>query len=80
MKTNELKKGDKIRLRNGWYATIADNMKGNTRMAEVNGTYKEIGSIYSHDIVVHFNSKNEMIEIEYTPAQLKLKKMVSSIF
>lgn len=51
MKTNELKKGDLVRLRNGWYAVIADNKKGNIRMAEVYGIETEIGSVYAHDIV-----------------------------
>ena len=27
MKTNDLKKGDRIRLNNGWYATIEDNKR-----------------------------------------------------
>lgn len=51
LKTNDLKKGDTIRLRNGWYAVIADNLKGNTRMATVYGNYVETGSVYSHNIV-----------------------------
>lgn len=50
MLTNELKKGDVVRLRNGWYAVIADNMKGNIRMATVYGHYTETGSVYAHDI------------------------------
>jgi hypothetical protein len=35
MFTNELKKGDMVKLRNGWKARIEDNMKGNTRLATV---------------------------------------------
>jgi hypothetical protein len=58
VKTNELKKGDLIRLRNGWLGVIADNQKGNTRMATVHGHYTETGSVYSHDIVT-----------KYTPVQ-----------
>jgi hypothetical protein len=50
MKTNELKKGDRVQLRNGWYATIADNMKGNTRLATVEGFVTETGSVYAWDI------------------------------
>lgn len=48
--TNNLKKGDLVKLNNGWYAVIADNPKGNARMAEVHGHYTETGSVYSHDI------------------------------
>lgn len=51
MNTNDLKKGDRVQLRNGWIAVIYDNKKGNTRMAEVYGMYTEIGSVYSHDII-----------------------------
>ncbi|MCK9382928.1 MAG: hypothetical protein M0P95_17935 [Sulfuritalea sp.] len=50
MKSNDLKKGDLVQLKNGWYALIADNMKGNIRMAEVFGNYTETGSVYVHDI------------------------------
>lgn len=75
MKTNELKKGDRVRLRNGWYATIADNkitddvvfisdfcidMKGNTLMATVEGHFTEMGSVYAHDIVLYFPVNGEM--------------------
>lgn len=48
--SNDLKKGDVVKLKNGWYAVIADNMKGNTRMATVHGYSTETGSVYSHDI------------------------------
>ncbi len=77
MKTNELKKGDRVQLRNGWMATIADNMKGNTRMAAVEGFVTETGSVYSHDIM---RCVSENSEIEHTPAQLKLMEMVRRTF
>ena len=37
MKTNDIKKGMKVQLNSGWYATIQDNMKGNTSLALVEG-------------------------------------------
>ena len=55
MKTNELKKGGKVRLRNGWDAEILDNKKGNIRLAKVFGHYTEIGSIYAHDILYYLS-------------------------
>lgn len=58
MNTNELKKGDLIRLRNGWIAEIADNKKGNIRMAKVYGHYTETGSVYAHDIEVKLTLTN----------------------
>lgn len=84
MKTNELKKGDKIIQRNGWKATIEDNQRGNIRLATVHGWFTETGSIYSHDIVAKIEcddmsegSPYTVIEpIEHTAAQLKLKAQV----
>lgn len=52
--TNELKKGTQILLKSGWGAIIMDNKKGNIRMAEVDGMFKEIGSIYATDILEAF--------------------------
>lgn len=78
MKTNEIKKGARMILRNGWFATMQDNMRGNTRVAEVEGYYTETGSIYAHDIVTVFEG-DKAITVEHTPAQLKLKKIVSQL-
>jgi len=79
MKTNELKKGARVRLRNGWYATIYDNAKGNTRMAQVEGYYTEIGSVYSHDIV-EAHMPGGWVTVEHTPAQVKLREQVERMF
>ncbi len=77
MKTNDLKKGDRVQLRNGWYATIADNMKGNTRMATVEGIVTEMGSIYSHDIIRALIAippvVAKWIDLEHNPSQNKLR-------
>ena len=51
MVTNDLKKGDLVQLQNGWMARIADNRKGNVRLATVYGFHTEMGSVYSHDII-----------------------------
>ena len=90
MFTNELKKGDFIRLKNGWDARIEDNLKGNTRLCTVWGFETEMGSVYSHDIAWAWkDSKGMTIEqargcktekIEYTPAQLKCRNMNSALF
>ena len=76
MKTNDLKKGARVLLRNGWKATVADNAKGNTRMCEVEGDFTEIGSVYSHDIVRDLTTGER---IEHTPAQIKLMGMVRAM-
>ena len=70
-KTNDLKEGDRVKLRNGWDAIIRDNKRGNHRYAEVFGTYHETGEIYAHDIVgVKFD--NIWYPIQYTKSQRDL--------
>jgi hypothetical protein len=81
MKTNDIKSGYKIQLHNGWFGTIKDNKKGNTRMCEVEGIYTEIGSIYSHDIKKALEPiNNKWHDIEYTKEQIKLKSNIDSKF
>ena len=66
-------------------------MKGNTRMVDVDGLYREIGSVYSHDIIKAWDTKLDLnsdiknqlpwIEgntIEHNKKQLDLKQMVSN--
>ena len=79
VKSNDIKKGARIQLKNGWYGTIADNARGNTRMAEIEGYYTEIGSIYATDIAKAMVN-GVWVSIEYTPAQIKLEKQMSAIF
>ena len=57
MKANDLRKGDRVLLKNGWYATMADNKKGNIRLATVEGFETEMGSIYMHDVAWHVHSE-----------------------
>ena len=91
MKTNDIKKGMAVRLNNGWYGIMADNMRGNTRMVDVDGMFREMGSVYSHDIREVFpttllnlgasigisaDQANYVETVEHTPAQLKLKERV----
>jgi hypothetical protein len=75
MKTNDIRKGMRFRLRNGWDADMADNKKGNIRMAKVYGTFTEIGSVYAHDIV-SVRTETGWLPVEHTPAQIRLKKLV----
>jgi len=80
MFTNELKKGDRVLLRNGWYATIEDNARGNTRLASVEGFGMEMGSVFSHDIICKANGDGTMTMIEHTPQQKKLRGQVEELF
>ena len=67
MKTNDIKKGMVVELNNGWLGIMADNMKGNTRMVDVDGMYREIGSVYSHDIIKAWDTKLELGSLLKTP-------------
>ena len=77
MLTNELKKGGRVKLRNGWMATVMDNGRGNTRMCEVEGLYTETGSVYSHDIVTFCPPIGPAVTMEHTEKQLKLREQVA---
>lgn len=80
MKTNDIKKGMRVYLSQGWEGTMKDNLKGNRRMVEVEGIYTEIGSVYAHDILGVLDvEKGEWVKIEHTPAQLKLKKQLAEM-
>jgi len=68
IETNDLKKGTPITLKNGWAAIIMDNKKGDTRMAEVDGYFKEIGSIYARDIDTAF------VDGQWQPVVRRLSK------
>lgn len=75
MVTNDIKKGTRIQLRCGWYATVVDNKRGNTRMAKVEGFVTEVGSVYSHDIMRALID-DRWVTVEHTPAQDKLRERV----
>lgn len=78
MVTNDIKKGMRVKLANGWYGTMKDNARGNTRMVEVEGVYTEIGSVYAHDIV---SAKVDDVwcAVVHTPAQNKLKDQLCAM-
>ena len=75
MKTNELKKGTRIVMRNGWEGTLMDNLKGNTRMAEIEGYCTEIGSVYAHDIMRYRDAELNWHDVEHTDKQKKCKQL-----
>jgi len=79
MKTNELKKGCRVRLANGWEAILEDNCKGNIRMATVFGYCTEMGSVYAHDIVGALVNDVWFVII-HTEAQLRCKESIQKIF
>lgn len=94
MLTNELKKGDMVVLANGWKARIEDNKKGTIRLATVYGFETEMGSVYAHDIEWFTPSGLDLmalgtafrttlplrVKINHTPAQLKLKATIETLY
>lgn len=68
-----VKKGARVRLANGWWATVMDNtVRQHTRVCDVEGFHREMGSVYSTDIEwVEIDGRLELVY--HTPAQLKAK-------
>jgi hypothetical protein len=86
MKTNDIKKGMKIKsVQLGVPVTgvMMDNMKGNTRLVYTHGSevgmFDETGSVYSHDITMA-EVAGDWIKIKHTEKQLALKDAVEKAF
>ena len=77
MLVNDIKKGARVRMRNGWFGTMADNKKGNIRDVVVEGIYTEKGSVYSHDIA-SVNVMGVWEDVTLSPAQQKSAKLIKS--
>lgn len=74
MRTNDIKKGMRIRMRNGWEGTMKDSRKGNTRQVEVYGYATETGDVYAHDIVeVRVTPRDKWESVQHTPEQDELR-------
>ncbi len=73
--TNQLKKGARVKLDNGWEAVLEDNQcKRNTRLATEYGISTDKGSIYVHDIVEAY------IDGKWVPVLLNDKQKASKDF
>jgi hypothetical protein len=87
MQTKEIKKGMRVRLRNGWFGTMAENCRGNTPMVTVEGFCTETGSVYVFDIArvrTNLMSGNEMDEetwenVELTDKQKNFQEQVMAM-
>ena len=86
MKTNDIKKGMKIRtkqLGTPISGTMEDNLKGNTRLIKTNGSeigmFDEYGSVYVWDIVeVEVDGIWERVEL--TDKQKKAEQKISNFW
>lgn len=79
MTTNDIKSGMRFKLANGWYGTMKDNKRGNIRLAEVEGLYTEIGSIYAHDIISVEKPDGIWHTIELTKSQVQTARAVAEL-
>lgn len=86
MKTNDIKKGMKIRtnqLGTLVDGTMEDNLRGNircifTKASEI-GLYNEYGSVYAYNIIeVYRQDIDEWVKVEHTAKQLDM--MVKACF
>lgn len=80
VKSTDLENGTRIVQRNGWFGTLKDGQKRhNTRVAEVEGFYTEMGSIYVHDILAaEVDGLWHMVE--HTDKQNELREQVANFF
>lgn len=76
---NELKRGTRVRLRNGWEAIINQNCTGNILNATVFGDFAETGSIYTHDIIAA-EINGQWVDVEMTEGQAQLHKETKLFF
>jgi len=79
MKTNDIKKGTRVKMRNtGWEGEMLDNRKGKTRCVMVEGAFKEAGDVYSHNIEFVLVD-GEWTKVEHTKEQLKHMETVKAM-
>ena len=76
--TNDIKDGDVFVQRNGWVGEMVDNMRGNTRIANIHGFCTEAGSIYVWDIC-QVAKGGKLREIQLTPKQVKDKERAEKV-
>ena len=73
-KISEVKKGARVELRNGFLATVLDNLaNGQTRLCNVEGFVTEMGSVYSSDML-NVLTPTGWSQIQHTPKQLAGRK------
>jgi len=82
VKTNDIKKGTKIRTKQlgvSVSGVMMDNLKGNTRLIKTFGSevglFDEMGSVYATDIIMAENSEGIWEDVEYTDKQIRAIKM-----
>lgn len=77
--THELKKGTKIKMRNGLEAIIVKKCVGNTLVAEVFGDFTETGNIYAHDIMAAM-VEGQWVDVELTKEQIQFYEQFKNFY
>ena len=70
IRTDQLTKGTRVRMRNGWEAIVVEPCKGNTLVAKVFGDFTETGNVYAHNIVAT-EVDGKWVEVEMTEEQMQ---------
>jgi hypothetical protein len=76
---NEIKKGERVRMNNGWEGTMKDGRKGPTRDVEVEGIVTETGSVYVADIVA-VKRDGEWVDVVSNEKQKRPRDIMNQIF
>jgi hypothetical protein len=79
IRTDQLKKGARVRMRNGWEAIVVKECDGNTLIAKVFGAFTETGSVYAHNIVATMVD-GKWIDVEMTEEQARFYREVKPFF
>ena len=76
--SNDIKEGDVFVQTNGWIGEMVDNMRGNTRVANIYGAFTEAGSIYVWNIS-QVAKDGKLRTLKLTPKQEKDKFRVEEM-
>lgn len=79
IRTDQLKKGARVRMRNGWEAIVVKGCEGNALIAKVFGDFTETGSVYAHDIVAA-EVDGKWVEVEMTEEQSRFYAELKEVF
>lgn len=79
IQADKLKKGMRIKLRNGWDAVVEKECDGNTIRARVHGDCTESGDIYVKDIASAL-VEDKWIKVAMSDEQRKFADGLSALF
>lgn len=75
IRAEQLKKGMRVRLQNGWEADVTKKCDGNTLVATVFGDSTETGSIYVQDVAAAMID-GKWVNVEMTEEQSQFSEVL----